>query len=121
MNLLRKLTHSEAVKKDPPVVKESDTELDIGVIWSEQPEFQNGHSKPSAGTKIRMIWGVADELTAKLGMPAQCKEVLDVYQKVMPHGSIATVSTQYHKWSAFRGVRCEFRKHKVFLRTKSSL
>ena len=68
---------------------------------------QNGVTQPAEGTKTRMIWDKADELSAEHGRPALADEV---HEALGDDFVKATVSTQYNAWCKFYGVTSEQRK-----------
>lgn len=63
---------------------------------------QNGVTRPKDGTTTCRVWEIADEISSKLGKPADRKAVID---QVHAEGiNTSTGATQYGKWRKFHGL-----------------
>ncbi len=68
-------------------------------------ERQNGFTKPAEGTTTRLVWDIADEISAAQGRPAMRNEVFDEFTKRLgKDASAGTCGTQYSRWSGFHSV-----------------
>lgn len=63
---------------------------------------QNGVTRPKDGTTTGRVWSIADEISAKLGSPADRKAVIE--QVVAEDINASTGATQYGKWRKFHGL-----------------
>jgi len=71
-------------------------------VQAVKQEERNGVTRPKAGTACGRIWTVADEMSASLGGPVACADLL---AKLTAQGYVeATVRTQYARWRKFYGV-----------------
>lgn len=68
-------------------------------------ERKNGFTKPAEGTTTRLVWDIADEISAKLKRPAKRDEVFAEFTKRLgDKASAGTCGTQYSRWSGFHDV-----------------
>jgi bifunctional DNA-binding transcriptional regulator/antitoxin component of YhaV-PrlF toxin-antitoxin module len=58
------------------------------------------YERPTAGSKTRRVWDIADELTRAGNRPAERSEVIRRYEA--EGGNYNTASTQYHHWKKSR-------------------
>lgn len=66
---------------------------------------QNGITQPKDGTTTGRVWGIANEISAKTGAPADRKSVIE--QVVAEGINASTGATQYGKWRKFHGLVAE--------------
>lgn len=73
--------------------------IEVQVVKQEE---RNGVVRPKNETACGRIWAVADEMSAALGGPVACADLL---AKLTVQGYVeATIRTQYARWRKFYGV-----------------
>lgn len=64
---------------------------------------QNGVTRPKDGTTTGRVWAIADEISAKNGVPAERGDVIAAGKAEGINE--ATIATQHGKWRKFHGLK----------------
>ena len=61
-------------------------------------------TQPKEGTKTRLVWDLADQLSKAKGAPVAIGELAPVASAAPHNLNDATIRTQYARWKGFHGV-----------------